>query len=162
MESRIVTLRPKKLVGIHMEMSLSDNKTQQLWQQFMPRRSEVLDRTSSEFLSMQVYTDSRQLFESTALFTKWAVVEVATHAEIPRGMDAYTLDGGKYVVFIHEGPASAAPKTWRYISGSWLPTSKYELDDREHFEVLPEDYNPLDPEAREEVWVPIKTKLKPM
>ncbi len=47
----------------------------------------------------------------------------------------------------------------KYIFGSWLPESEYELDSREHFEVLPETYQPMNPKAREEVWIPIKAKL---
>ncbi len=156
MESRIEALEPKKLVGIHKTMSLADNKTSELWRQFMPRRLEVKERTTSEYISMQVYSGQDKLFNPSVLFEKWAAVEVINHEDIPDGMGPYFLDGGKYAVFIHEGPASAAPATMGYIFGRWLPESEYELDNREHFEVLPEGYSPVDPNAREEVWVPIK------
>jgi AraC family transcriptional regulator len=106
---------------------------------------------------MQVYSGHQEkLFKPSALFEKWAAVEVVNHEDIPDGMEPYFLDGGKYAVFIHEGPASAAPETMQYIFGRWLPESEYELDNREHFEILPEGYNPVDPNAREEVWIPIK------
>jgi AraC family transcriptional regulator len=61
-------------------------------------------------------------------------------------------------VFIHIGQASTFPKTMQYIFGSWLPESEYTLDSREHFEVLPAQYDPRDPDAREDVWIPIKEK----
>ncbi len=157
MESRIEILKPKKLIGIHMEMSLSDNKTSELWQKFMPRRSEITDRTTSEYISMQVYDKTQKnLFSPTTLFEKWAVVEVLTQENIPDDMEPYSLNGGKYAVFIHKGPASEFPKTMQYIFGNWLLESEYELDNREHFEILPEDYSPIAQDAKEEVWIPIK------
>ncbi len=160
MESRIEILKPKKLVGIHMEMSLSMNKTSELWQRFMPKRKEIKNRSNSEFISMQVYnTNLNNLFSPNTLFEKWAVVEVLNYEDIPDSMESYSLKGGNYAVFIHKGPAMEFPKTMQYIFGSWLPQSEYALDNREHFEILPGDYNPVDPKAREEVWIPIKKKL---
>ncbi|MCP4107394.1 MAG: GyrI-like domain-containing protein [Desulfobacteraceae bacterium] len=157
MESRIEILKPKKLIGIHMEMSLSVNKTAELWQKFMPRRSEVTNRSTSEYISMQVYDkDQNNLFSSTTLFEKWAAVEVLSQENIPDDMEPYSLNGGKYAVFIHKGPADEFLKTMQHIFGSWLPESEYKLDNREHFEILPEGYSPIAPDAREEVWVPIK------
>jgi AraC family transcriptional regulator len=83
-------------------------------------------------------------------------VEVSSMADVPSDMEIYDLQGGKYAVFNHQGPASEASKTMRYIFGEWIPNSEYTLDDREHFEVLPEGYNPMDPQATEEIWVPVK------
>ncbi len=154
MEPRIEILEPKKLIGIRMEMSFSDNKTMELWQKFMPRRAEIKNRVTSEYISMQKYSEG-DIFAPTALFEKWAVVEVASISEVPLEMESYLLHGGKYAVFIHRGPASAAPKTMQYIFGDWLPKSPHKLDNREHFEILPEDYSPVDPEATEEIWIPL-------
>ncbi len=160
MEFRIEKIDPKYLVGMHMNMSLSDNRTPELWQKFMPRRAEVGNRKSKDFISMQVYEEHEtNLFSPSTLFTKWAVVEVTDNAKVPDGMESYYLHGGLYAVFIHNGPVTEFPKTMKYIFGSWLPGSEYELDSREHFEVLPEAYQPMDPKAREEVWIPIKAKL---
>lgn len=154
MEPRIEILEPKKLIGIHKKMSLSNNKTAELWREFMPRRMEVKDRSTTDYISMQKY-DNCWTFSPDAVFEKWATVEVSSLEEIPTSMETYLLQGGKYAVFTHHGPASAAAGTFQYILGEWLPKSSYNLDDREHFEVLPEGYNPIDPEAKEEIWVPI-------
>jgi AraC family transcriptional regulator len=158
LEPRIEKIESKKLIGIHMEMSLANNKTGELWQQFMPRRSEVKNRTTTDFISMQSYGEGWN-FSPTAIFEKWATVEVTSFNEVPSKMERYLLEGGEYAVFEHHGPASEAPKTMQYIFGQWLPESKYDLDNREHFEILPEGYNPIDPQAREEIWIPIKNKL---
>ena len=106
---------------------------------------------------MQVYSATGgQIFSPTTVFEKWAVVQVLAHDSVPDGMESYTLPGGQYAVFIHNGPASAAPKTMQHIFGTWLPDSGYELDDREHFEILPDGYDPFDQHAHEEVWIPIR------
>ena len=155
MEARIEILEPKKLIGIHKEMSLADNKTAELWRAFMPRRAEVTNRLTAEYISMQTY-HAKEIFAPHALFEKWAAVEVSSFTEIPPNMETYLLQGGQYAVFTHRGPASAATRTMQYIFGEWLPNSPYKLDDREHFEILPETYNPTDPDATEEIWIPIK------
>ncbi|MCP4294371.1 MAG: GyrI-like domain-containing protein [Proteobacteria bacterium] len=155
MEYRIEELEPKKLIGINLKMSLSKNRTAELWQTFMPRRDEVQNRTSSDYISMQKYGEN-WTFSPQTMFVKWASVEVSSFTDLPSNMETYQLQGGKYAVFVHIGPASAAANTMQYIFGEWFPESGYQLDNREHFELLPESYNPVDPNAREEIWIPIK------
>jgi AraC family transcriptional regulator len=94
-------------------------------------------------------------YAQDATFEKWGAAEVTSFSSMPEGMESYTLLGGKYAVFLHKGPASDT-KIFRYIFGVWLPRSKWELDDREHFELLPPGYRPDDPNAEEEVWVPLR------
>lgn len=135
-----------------------NNKTAELWQTFMPRRAEVKNRTSTDYISMQKYGEN-WTFSPDSLFVKWAAVEVSSLENVAPNMETYVLREGKYAVFIHHGPASAAAKTMQYIFGEWLPGSGYMLDSREHFEILPEGYSPVDPDATEEIWIPIKDKL---
>jgi AraC family transcriptional regulator len=157
MEPRIETLAPKKVIGMHKKMSLAQNRTVELWQSFMPRRMEIPNRTNSAYISMNVYPEDQEgMISPTTMFDKWAAVEVSSHDTIPDGMEAYTLPGGKYAVFLHKGPASAFPKTMQFIFAEWLPASEYEIDNREHFEILPESYDRNDPEAEEEVLIPVK------
>ncbi|MEO0528391.1 MAG: GyrI-like domain-containing protein, partial [Bacteroidota bacterium] len=73
----------------------------------------------------------------------------------PMGMETYTISGGTYAVFVHKGPASTFGNTMGYIFNVWMPKSGYRLDGREHFEILTETYRPNDPDAKEEVWVPV-------
>ena len=158
MEVRIEALAPKTLIGIRKEMSLSNNKTAELWQEFMPRRAEVKNRLTTDFISMQKYGKNWN-FSPYSLFEKWATVEVSSSAKAPTNMELYLLQGGKYAVFIHHGPANAVVKTMKFIFGDWLPKSAFQIDNREHFEVMPEGYSPVDPEAKEEIWIPINDQL---
>ena len=152
---RIETLPPTTLIGMRLPMTLAADRTRELWSAFMPRRNEVPDRLSESFISMQIYPAPGPPAPDT-VFEKWAAVTVEAGAEPPEGMEAIELAGGEYAVFVHHGPASAWPRTAHHIFGVWLPASGRQLDARPHVEVLPADYRPEDPEAEEEVWVPIR------
>jgi len=155
---RIEVLPEKKLLGFSMSMSLANNKTAALWQSFMPQRKLIKNAVGTDLISMQVYDNPLYFsnFSPQTEFTKWAAVEVSDHAEVPDNLAPYTLQGGLYAVFIHKGPPAEFPKTFQYIFGEWLPNSQYELDQREHFELLGEKYKNNDPASEEEVWVPVK------
>jgi len=160
LQPRIEILPEKKLVGLHMKMKLSDNKTGELWRNFMQRRKEIKNNLTNELFSMQVYDQSLDFekFNLDTIFEKWAAIEVPNFDAIPIDMESFILIGGLYAVFIHKGSASTGPKTFQYIFGAWLPKSKYNLDKRPHFEILGEKYKNDDPDSEEEVWIPIKPK----
>jgi AraC family transcriptional regulator len=162
LEPRIEVLSPKKLVGFGQLMSLANDSTAELWQSLMPRRHEIRNRTTDSYISMRVYLEPGMMADETEMFApatqleKWAAVEVTDHDTIPPGMQRYALAGGLYAVFLHKGPASGFVQTMRHIFGTWLPNAGYELDDREHFELIPEGWSPTDLQAKEEIWVPIR------
>ncbi len=106
---------------------------------------------------MQIYGRNWN-FSPQSVFTKWAAVEVSSFSSIPPEMHRYTIEGGSYAVFKHKGSVAKAPEIMHYIFADWLPNSPYQLDDREHFEILPESYNPLDENAEEDIWIPIIIK----
>ncbi len=159
MESRIETLNDKKLVGKRMIMTFSENKTVELWRSFMPRRKEIQNIIGKEFYSIQIYTPSFfDHFNPDTEFEKWAAVEVTNFDEVPDEMETFILAGGLYAVFLYQGAASFAANTFQYILGTWLPNSKYSLDNRPHFEMLGEKYKNEDQGSEEEIWIPIRTK----
>lgn len=160
MFSRIERLPEKKLVGRSLQMSLLENRTYELWNGFMTMRKKITDQMGQHLFSMQVYDPSLDFknFNPKTIFTKWAAIEVNDFGVIPETLHPYILKGGLYAIFIHKGPSSSFPKTAQYIFGQWLPDSEYELDSREHFELLREHYKPNDSTTEEEVWIPIKLK----
>jgi AraC family transcriptional regulator len=160
MDPIIEILAEKKLIGKRIKMTLADNKTHELWKNFMLRRKEIRNSLTTELISMQVYDKTLDFtnFNQDTTFEKWAAVEVADFNTIPDEMEAYTLTGGLYAVFIHKGAASTFPETFQYIFGTWLPSSDYLLDNRAHLEILGEKYKNDNPNSEEEVWIPIKTK----
>jgi len=157
MEPRIETSPEKKLIGKRMTMSLSNNKTGELWLSFMPRRREIQNSLTSELFSMQVYNRPLDLGNMNQEFEKWAAVEVADFDAIPDGMETFVLTSGLYAVFHYKG-SSTDTGIFRYIFGTWLPGSNYALDNRPHFEILGDKYKNADPNSEEDIWIPIKPK----
>jgi AraC family transcriptional regulator len=157
MYPKIQTLLSKTLLGKRLKMSFSNDRTGELWRSFMPYRKDILHKIGIDLYSMQIF-GAMPDFKTDATFEKWAAVEVSAIESIPEGMGTYTLKGGLYAVFLHQGPASAFQKTFGFIFEEWLPNSEYELDDREHFELLGEKYKNNDPDSEEEVWIPIRPK----
>jgi len=157
MEPRIEPLIEKKLIGKRMLMSLSNNKTGEVWRSFMPRRREIQNNLTSEMLSMQVYDQPMEFGNLNQEFEKWAAVEVADFGAVPDEMETFVLPGGLYAVFQYTG-SSTDTKIFHYIFETWLPGSNYLLDNRPHFEILGEKYKNADPNSEEEIWIPIKPK----
>jgi len=159
MEPRIEIAEPKKLVGQRMKMSFSDNKTHELWYGFMSRKKEIRNSAGQVLFSLQIYPPGFfSNFNPDTQFEKWAAIEAEDFNDVPDEMEAFTLQGGMYAVFLHKGPASDGPRTFQYIFGTWLPASDYKLDDRPHFELLGDKYKNDDPESEEEIWIPVKPK----
>ena len=147
-----------RLIGSCVRMSFLNDRTGELWRKFRPLASSIIGRVGGEMYSVKVYDSSNSFstFDPAAKFDKWAAVAVDTDAEVSEGFEELIISAGKYAEFVHTGPASAAPKTFGYIFGEWLPTSGFELDLRPHFEVLPEAYDPFAVDATERVLIPIR------
>lgn len=160
MQPRIENLPEKKLIGQHLCMSFLNNRTKELWQNFMPRRDEIKNNIGTERYSAEVYPP--QFFTNynpANEFEKWAAIEVTDITNIPVGMKSLIFPKGLYAVFVHKGPASEGAKTYSYIFTSWLPqSSEYLLDNRPHFAVMGERYKPNEAESEEEIWIPVKLK----
>lgn len=155
---RIVDLQDKKLVGLHLTMSLQQNRTGELWGTFMPRRLEIEKPVSQNFYSVQRYpVNYYQQFSPQNEFEKWATLEVSNFDSVPEGMDTLWIPGGQYAVFDYKG-LSSDPAIFQYIFTEWLPQSAYRLDDRPHFEVLGHKYKNNDPHSEEEIWIPVAKK----
>jgi len=158
MTPRIERIKEKKLIGYKLKMSLTNNKTGQLWRQFGPRIKEIQNRINEDKISMQIYNSSYFVsFNPENEFEKWATVEVKDFNSIPNEMKLFTLQEGIYAVFDYKG-SSSDNSIFQYIFGKWLPNSPYQIDDRPHFEVLGRNYKNNDSNSEEEIWIPIKEK----
>ena len=156
---KITTLPKTHLVGMQRQMSRNNDQTPQLWQSFMPRRKEIVGADLSAIYSVNIYPEnySPATFSFDHIFTKWAAVKVSSEENVPEGMELFTLPEGKYAVFQHKGPIPKFIENIMFIFNEWLPNSGFELDHRPHFELLPANYpGPMDSNAEEEIWVPIK------
>ena len=154
MKPKIVDCKERKLVGMRLQMSLSDNKTVDLFRAFMPRKKEIKSASSGDVFALQHY--NLLTFTPQTIFEKWACVEVSEYEEIPKDIETLILNAGTYAVFIHKGLTETFVNSMKHILYTWLPNSKYKLDDRPHFEILGEAYlGPNNPNSEEEIWIPI-------
>jgi len=156
----LTTTPPRRLVGIRIQTSLAENRAAELWRGFRPRIAEIPNRLGADFFDVRRHGPELAAgqFTPATMFEKWASVEVADFNSIPEGMEALDLPGGLYAVFIHHGPASAFARSYQYIFGAWLPTSGYVPDERPHFDIMGPGYRPDDPEATEEIWIPVRRR----
>jgi AraC family transcriptional regulator len=158
MKPRIEILKEKKLIGMRLIMSLTNNKTGELWRSFIPRRREILNNLSNDLISMQIYNANYfSKFNPANTFEKWAAIEVSDYNNVPEGLETFTLTGGLYAVFDYKG-SSTDSSIFQNIFGTWLPNSDYFLDNRPHFEVLGDKYKNANPDSEEEIWIPIRQR----
>lgn len=127
MEAEIIQVEKKLIVGMKIEMSLSENKTKRLWKNFTPSRH----------------------------FTKWAGVEVVGRTTLPDGLEEMEIPAGLYGCFLYKGLPSSAGPFYQSIFQDWLPKSGYQLDRRPHFEIMGDKYKIDDPNSEELVYIPM-------
>ncbi len=152
----IKMLSEKKLVGKQVVMSAHNQRVGLLWQDFMPRRKEIVNTLTNDLISLARYPKAYfTLFNPQVEFERWATVEVSSFENIPDGMNSLVLPGGLYAVFYYKG-LSTDRMIFQYIFEEWLPKSGYLLDSRPHFEILGSKYKNNDPTSEEEIWIPIK------
>ena len=161
MDYRVEKLQQKKLIGLRMRMSFTDNRTHELWQNFITRKKEIENTFDTNLYSVQFYPPHffDQLNPDTS-FDKWAAIEVTNFKNLPENMETFILQEGLYAVFLYKGNPNNAQAPFQYIFGTWLPNSDYEVDDRPHFEILSEKYKNNIPDSEEEIWIPVKLKHK--
>lgn len=159
MEPQLKILSEKKLIGTRITMTFANNKTAELWRNFMLRRHEITNSVHTELFSIQLYSPYFfDAFNPNQDFEKCAAIEVADFNTVPQGMETFILASGLYAVFLYKGNASNAEETFRYILLTWLPRSEYVLDNRPYFEILGEKYKVGHPDSEEEIWIPIRLK----
>ncbi len=155
----IKSLSQKTLVGMSKEMNLAKDETFALFSKFMPLKKEIKNTVNDDVLDLQIYsTNYFQNFNPLNTFVKWAAVEVSTTEDLPKGMMSLTLPSGNYAVFEQKMSAYDA-SIYEYIFMKWIPSSEFNLDDRPHFDVLNKEIQNRNPEAMQEIWIPIKEKV---
>lgn len=123
----------------------------------MPIVPKIKNRTGTDLYAVQQYAQPfvPEFFTPFTVFTKWAAVEVNDFSYTPENAQVI-LPAGDYAVFLHKGTPETFHITTQYIFGEWLPKSEYRLAARPHFEIMHEGYSPMDKNAEEEVWIPVK------
>jgi AraC family transcriptional regulator len=159
MEARIELIKHKLLAGKKLTMSFSDNKTYELWHNFMPQKNKIPDIINNDLYSVEVYEAGHfDAFDPSRSFEKWAAVEVETYDCLPPEFEKLTIDKGLYAVFIHRGNEKQAIDTYHNIFYNWLPQSGYVIDYRPHLAIMGEKYKRDRLDSEEEIWIAVKEK----
>lgn len=119
----------------------------------MMRRNEITNRISDQLFSLQIYCEN---FTPNQSFTKYALAEVSDFDNTPNEFETLDLKSGKYLVFSYKGKAENGAAIFSYIFRIFIPDNNFEVDDRPHFEIFGDDYNPSSEFAEEEIWIPIR------
>ena len=121
MEPHLVTLAEKNLVGYRLVMSLSKNKTHELWGKFMPKRLEIKNTIGDDLYSVNVFESTYfNNFNPNVEFEKWAAIEVNVFDNVPDEMETFVLSGGLYAVFNYKGSSNDS-QIFNFIYNEWLP-----------------------------------------
>lgn len=159
MEPQFNIIEEKKLIGKKIEMSFNNNKTRHLWSSFSIEIHKIKNIVGTNKYSLQVYdTSFFKEFNPDKIFCKWALVEVENFDSTPIGMEAFLIPKGLYAIFRYRGHPVNGNTFFQYIFTNWLPNSKYELDNRPHFEILGDKYKNNAPSSEEDIYIPIKIK----
>ena len=156
---RFIELPALTFTGFHLETNLIlQQQIISYWQVLRQLSAKIPGKTDDAFYSVQVYDspDYFRQFQPEQLFDQWAAVRVSEGSAVPEGMQQFHSPGGLYAVFRHRGTPAQFVQTAQFIFGSWLPQSGYKLDNRPHFERMAPGYRPDDPEAEEEVFIPVQ------
>lgn len=94
-------------------------------------------------------------------YIEFVGAETSPFPELPEGVLAKTLTGGRYAVFTHTGAAASLAQTYDYIWGSWALTAGETLDDREDFEVYDSRFRgPECPDSQIDLYIPVRQSME--
>ncbi|BDD01600.1 effector binding domain-containing protein [Persicobacter psychrovividus] len=91
---------------------------------------------------------------------RWAAVK-GQHEEqsLPDGLAYSQIEGGLYATYTYQGRAADFNKSLENFREQYLASSGYEWDwSRAQFETFDSNYDPLNEQSTEEIWIPIIKK----
>lgn len=153
----ILMLEETRVAGLRGTTSLSDNRLPELWEEFLRSYPDFYRSTGIGYgiCETQQTTYAR---DGDVLFSVMVSSPVIEHGSVPASLVRKTLSAGRYAVFIHRGTLANLLKTYQFIFGTWLPTAKEQLDDRDDFEVYEREVKSFDnPDNEVKIFIPIKS-----
>ena len=145
------------LLGIHKTMSIAEDQTKALWQEFAPKIKEIQNRSNSNLYSASEYPESHfHSFQPHSRFKKWATVAIKDSRIVSEEFEFLNIKASKYAVFNYTGKPSLAADSFMYIYSQWLPKSGFQLDNRPHLAIMGDEYKGEFDDSKESFWIPIK------
>lgn len=147
-----------KVVGIKGKTTLENNILPDLWKTFNENISKVMDK-KEPIKGYGICENDKPYnqFGENVEYSEIVAVEVTSFDHIPEKMVTKVIKKGKYAVFTHKGSLDKLQETYEYIWGTWIPSSKVELDIRDDFEIYDERFKGRDnPLSEIDICIPIK------
>lgn len=160
LQPRFVTLGEIHLAGIRGRTTAPDTVLPRLWDRWDCLRAGVPCLEDGRSFGVCETPAEAACLEAdgSVPYIEFVGAETNPFLELPEGVLAKTLPGGRYAVFTHTGPAATLPQTYDYIWGSWTLTTDEVLDDREDFEVYDSRFlGPECPDSQINIYIPVRS-----
>lgn len=156
----IIEIPEIKVMGLRKETELKPESIKELWEEF----SMVLNQypeLSSHQRKIGVYEPYQEdiHFLANEDMKCYEVIGIEVHSfqDVVAPFVQKVIQGGKYAVFTHHGSLETLNQTIDYIWGTWLLTTKEEIDTRETFELQDERFLGYHhPESEMDIYIPIR------
>ena len=158
LQPEIYTQRKMHLVGMKTffygadsEKNNMADKLPLLWNQFLPKRSEIEGRIEGV-----AYGAIQQVKGEGDLLEYYAACEVSHVGALPKGMDHIEIAASRYAKFTHSGLIKNIDDTVNYIYSSWLLGSEKRHTYACDLEIYGDQYRPDSDESLIHYAIPIE------
>lgn len=158
LEPEIVNVKETKVAGIRGEVTLKGNSLPQLWEQFHRIRA-AIPHTVPQRRDFCICETGQTAFTEggDAIYSEMIGTEIDRFEDMPDSVVKRTVSPGKYAVFTHAGSLFNLEKTYDYIWGTWILSTKEELDNREDFELYTEQIHSAEnPDNKIKIYIPVR------
>lgn len=131
----------------------------ELWSRFIPRIRELAPAMVEPHVVYGLSDTPDALGETKTRPDEGfylAAVQVASNAELPRGMVKWTSPGGTFARFLHRGSVQKIGATFGYIYGKWLPESGFVSGQGPDVERMDDRFDAASETSVFEILVPVK------
>lgn len=140
---QIVQVPEIKVVGIRKQTEIKSKEIKKLWEEFYNYEHEV-HYSYNQHRKFGIYESSLDethfIISEESMFSEVVGLEVESFENVPSCFVKKVIPGGRYAVFTHHGSLESFQQTINYIWGTWLLSTKEEVDSRETFEVMDERF----------------------
>ena len=131
----------------------STEETSGLWRNFRALMAEK--GIKSDFYSVQIHEQNAP----GKIIERWAAVKEGEG--LPSGLQSLEIPAGLYAVFLYKGGAGGFVEFYQDQCSRAIPDLGLMLDERPHFQLLGDKFNPFSDDSEEEIWIPVKPGLDP-
>ncbi|MGC9335119.1 MAG: GyrI-like domain-containing protein [Anaerolineae bacterium] len=150
MEIKIIERSAFTVVGLKYRGKNEMGEIPQLWGTMGPRTGEIqnlVDDTAA-------YGISTNMDMETGEFDYIAGFEVSNAEDVPEGMVAFEVPGGRYAVFSTTLPRVG--ETFHNAYHTWLPQAGHQPSGGPEFELYDQRFDPQNPDSEFDLYVPIE------